>query len=44
MLILQVVHVLKAKYDTDKSELERKCPDASNLVKKTHYNSKISEI
>ena len=44
MLIHQVVHVLKAKYDTDKSELEKKCPDASNLVKKTHYNSKISEI
>ena len=44
MLILQVVHVLKAKYDTDKSELENKFPDASNLVKKTNYNSKISEI
>ena len=27
--------VLKAKYDTDKSELENKIPDTSGLVKKT---------
>ena len=27
--------VLKTKYDTDKSELENKIPDASGLVKKT---------
>ena len=36
--------VLKAKYDTDKSELENKIPDTSGLVKKTDYGSKISEI
>ena len=36
--------VLKAKYDTDKSELENKIPDTSSLVKKTYYNTKISEI
>ena len=36
--------VLKAKYDTDKSELENKIPDNSGLVKKTDYGSKISEI
>ena len=29
--------VLKTKYDTDKSELENKIPDASGLVKKTDY-------
>ena len=33
--------VLKAKYDTDKSELENKIPDTSSLVKKTDYNAKI---
>ena len=26
--------VLKTKYNTDKTELEKKIPDASNLVKK----------
>ena len=36
--------VLKAKYDTDKSELENKIPDTSGLVKKTDYNTKITEI
>ena len=36
--------VLKAKYDTDKSELENKIPDTSGLVKKTDYNAKITEI
>ena len=36
--------VLKAKYDTDKSELENKIPDTSGLVKKTDYNIKITEI
>ena len=30
--------------DTDKSDLENKLPDTSGLVKKTDYNSKISEI
>ena len=36
--------VLKTKYDTDKSELEKKIPDASSLVKKTDYNTKITAI
>ena len=43
--------VLKTKYDTEKSDLERKIsethkkiPDTSGLVKKTDYNSKISKI
>ena len=35
--------VLKAKYDTDKSELEKKIPDTSWLVRKTD-SAKISEI
>ena len=34
----------KTNYDTDKSELENKIPDASGLVKKTDYNTKIAEI
>ena len=33
--------VLKAKYDTDKSDLEKKIPDTSELVKKAFYNAKI---
>ena len=36
--------VLKTNYDTDKSELENKISDTSELVKKFHYNAKISEI
>ena len=36
--------VLKIKYDTDKSELEKKIPGTSGLVKKTYYNAKITEI
>ena len=36
--------VLKTRYDTDKSEIENKIPDASDLVKKTDYNTKITEI
>ena len=35
---------MKAKYDTDKSELENKIPDTSGLVKKSDYNTKITEI
>ena len=33
--------VLKSNYDTDKSEIENKISD---LVKKTDYNNKITEI
>ena len=36
--------VLKTKYDTDKSELEKKIPDTSGLVKKTDYDAKIADI
>ena len=36
--------VLKTKYDTDKTELEKKIPDTSGLVKKADYNAKITEI
>ena len=43
--------VLKTKYDTDKSGLEKKISDVdkkttytSSLIKKTDYNSKITEI
>ena len=36
--------VLKAKYNTDKTELQNKIPDTSNLMKKSDYNIKISEI
>ena len=36
--------VLKAKYNTDKTELENKIPDTSNLMKKSDCNIKISEI
>ena len=35
--------LLKAKYDTDKSEFENKIPDTSGLVKKTYYDAKITE-
>ena len=36
--------VLKTTYGTDKSELEKKFPDTSELVRKTNYNNKITEI
>ena len=36
--------LLKNKYDTNKSELEKKLPDISGIVKKTDYNTKIAEI
>ena len=36
--------VLKAKYDTDKSELENKFPDTSGLVKKADNDTEIVEI
>ena len=31
--------VLKTKHDTDKTELEKKIPDTSKLVKKSGYNA-----
>ena len=36
--------VLKTIDDTDKSDLEKKIPDASDLAKKTDLNAKITEI
>ena len=36
--------VLKAKYNTDKTELENKIPDSSGLIKKTDYNTKVTEL
>ena len=36
--------VLKTKYDTDKSELEKKISDTSAFVKKTNYDAKIADI
>ena len=39
--------VLKSKYNTDKTELEKKIPDVSNLVKKrklTELQNKIPDI
>ena len=42
--------VLKTKYDTDKSNLEKKINDTekkrntSGVVKKADYNSKINEV
>ena len=39
--------VLKTKYNTDKTELERKIPDVSNLVKKrklTELKNKIPDV
>ena len=38
---------LKAKYQTDKTELEKKIPDVSNLVKKaklTELENKIPDV
>ena len=36
--------VLKTKYNTDKTELEKKVPDTIGLVKKTNYNTAVTEI
>ena len=35
---------LKTKYNEDKSELEKQVPDTNELVKKTNYNNKITQI
>ena len=35
---------LKTNYNNDKTELEKKIPDTSDLVKKINYNTKITEI
>ena len=34
----------KTKYDTDKTEFEKKIPDTSCLVKRADYNAKITEM
>ena len=36
--------ILKTKYNTDKTELEKKIPDTSGLVEKTDCNAKVTEI
>ena len=36
--------LLKTKYAADKLELEKNVPDTTNLVKKTNYNTKITEL
>ena len=36
--------VLKTKYDTAKSDLEKKLPDTSGLVQKLDYDDKTAEI
>ena len=36
--------VLKGKYDTDKTKLDKKIPDTSKLVKEWDYNVKVNEI
>ena len=36
--------LLKTKYNADKFKLENKIPDTSSLIKKTDYNTKITEI
>ena len=36
--------VLKTKYDTDKSEIDKKILDTSGFVEKADYDDKISEI
>ena len=35
---------LKTKCNTDKSDLEKKIPDANGLIKKRDYNAKITAI
>ena len=35
---------MKTKSQTDKSELQKKIPDTSELVNKTDYSSKITEL
>ena len=36
--------VLKTKYQTEKTELEKKIPNTTKLVRKSNFNAKISEI
>ena len=36
--------VLKTKYNTDQSEIEKNIPNTSGLVKKLDYTTKITEI
>ena len=43
-LVTKVNNIDTSAYDTDKSVLENKIPDTGGPVKKTDYNSKITEI
>ena len=36
--------VLKTKYDAGKSEIDKKSPDTSELIKKTNCDNEITEI
>ena len=36
--------ILKTKYQTDKTELEKKIPATSGLAKKTNYNTKLTGL
>ena len=36
--------MLKTKFNTDKTELEKKNPYTSGIVKETNYNTKITEL
>ena len=36
--------VIKTKYNEDKTEIGKKIPHTTDLVKKTDYNSKSSEL
>ena len=36
--------VLKTKYDADKSEIDKKSPDNSELIKKTNCDNEITEM
>ena len=36
--------ILKTKYQTDKTELEKKIPATSSLAKKTNYNTKLTGL
>ena len=36
--------VLKTKYDTNDSKLEKKIPDTTGVVKKSDYSAKVIEL
>ena len=44
LAFLTIGFVLKTIYNADKTQLEKKVPDTSKLVKISDYNAKVSEI